>query len=94
MAHVSNPFGMSCVLSTMGLVAILLNSAIVVRYGRRRVLLMSGLVVCGILQLIIAIAYDKNPGTKTTGQVLVALACLYMMAYNVSIVCFAWPHHF
>lgn len=84
MAHVSNPFGMSCVLSTMGLLAIIINSAIVVRYGRRRVLLMSGLIVCGILQLIIAITYDKNPGTKMTGKVLVALACLYMMSYNVS----------
>ena len=85
MAHVANPFGMSCVLSTLGLVAILINSAIVVRYGRRRVLLLSGLTVCGILQLITAVTYDKNPGTKATGKVLVALACLYMMSYNVSL---------
>ena len=84
MAHVDNPFGMSCVLSTLGLVAILLNSAIVVRYGRRRVLLMSGLIVCGFLQLITAIVYDEQPGTKTTGKVLVGLASLYMMSYNVS----------
>ncbi|KIX07384.1 uncharacterized protein Z518_02037 [Rhinocladiella mackenziei CBS 650.93] len=90
MAHVSNAFGMSCVLSTMGLLAILINSVIVVRYGRRRVLLMSGLVVCGVLQLIIAITYDKNPGTKTTGKVLVALACLYMMSYNGMIATYAW----
>jgi hypothetical protein len=85
MAHVSNPFGMSCILSATGLVAILINSTIVVRYGRRRVLLMSGLIVCGILQLIIAVVYDKNPGTKTTGKVIVALVTLYMMSYNVSI---------
>lgn len=84
MAHVENPFGMSCVLSTLGLVAILANSAIVVHYGRRRVLLMSGLLVCGIFQLITAVVYDKQPGTKTTGKVLVGLACLYMMSYNVS----------
>lgn len=83
MAHVSNPFGMSCILSTMGLVAILINSSIVVRYGRRRVLLLSGLIFCGILQLIIAVVYDKQPGTKTTGKVIVALVCLYMMSYNV-----------
>ena len=84
MAHVSNPFGMSCILSAMGLLAILINSTIVVRYGRRRVLLLSGLIVCGILQLIIAVVYDKKPGTKTTGKVIVALVTLYMMSYNVS----------
>ncbi len=44
---------------------------------------MSGLIVCGILQLIVAITYDKKPGAKVTGQVLVALSCLYMMSYNV-----------
>jgi hypothetical protein len=76
---------MSCVLSTLGLLALAINSLIVVRYGRRRVLLMSGLVTCGILQLIIAITYHKNPGTKKTGKVLVALSCLYMMSYNVSL---------
>ncbi len=84
MAKVSDPFGMSCVLSTIGLLALILNSCVVVRYGRRRILLMSGLVTCGILQLIIAVVYDKNPGTKSTGRVIVALTSLYMFSYNVS----------
>jgi hypothetical protein len=84
MAKVSDPFGMSCVLSTLGLLALVMNSFIVVRYGRRRVLLMSGLITCGILQLIIAVTYHQNPGTKTTGKVLVALTCLYLMSYNVN----------
>ncbi|KAJ9616841.1 RNA-dependent ATPase rok1 [Cladophialophora chaetospira] len=90
MAHVSNPFGMSCILSAMGILAILINSTIVVRYGRRRVLLMTGLAVCGILQLIIAIVYDKNPGTRATGKVIVALVTLYMMSYNGMIATYAW----
>lgn len=85
MAKVANPFAMGCVLSAIGLFAIVLNSLIVVRYGRRRILLMSGLGICGVLQLIVAIVYDKNPGAKATGEVLVALSCLYMMSYNVSI---------
>lgn len=51
---------MSCVLSTLGLVAIIINSLIVVRYGRRRVLLTTGLIICCILQLIIAIVYDQK----------------------------------
>ena len=83
MAQVSDPFAMSCVLSTMGLLAIVVNSLIVVKYGRRRVLLTSGLITCGILQLIIAVVYDTEGANSTTGKVLVALCCLYMMSYNV-----------
>ncbi|MAD85009.1 MAG: hypothetical protein CL912_18780 [Deltaproteobacteria bacterium] len=83
MAKVADPFGMSCVLSTIGLLALIINSLFVVRYGRRRVLLMTGLLVCGVLQLIIAVVYDKNPGTKSTGRVIVALTSLYMFSYNV-----------
>ncbi|KAK7966829.1 uncharacterized protein PG986_001106 [Apiospora aurea] len=90
MANVSDPFAMSCVLSTMGLIAIIANSLIVTRYGRRRVLLMTGLVTCGILQLIVAVVYDKNPGAKVTGQVLVAFSCLYLMSYNGMIASYAW----
>ncbi len=83
MARVKDPFAMSCVLSTIGLIALVMNSLIVVRYGRRRVLLMTGLITCGVLQLIIAVTYDKHPGAPSTGKVLVALSCLYMMSYNV-----------
>ncbi|KAI1102418.1 general substrate transporter [Jackrogersella minutella] len=90
MAKVANPFAMGCVLSAIGLLAIVLNSLIVVRYGRRRVLLMCGLGICGILQLIIAVMYDKNPGAKATGEVLVALSCLYMMSYNGMVATYAW----
>jgi hypothetical protein len=88
MAEVADPFAMSCVLSTMGLLALIINALIVVKYGRRRVLLISGLTACGILQLIIAVVYDEKGRTRTTGKVLVALTCLYMMSYNVS------PHIF
>lgn len=84
MAKVTDPFAMTNVLSTVGIVAILINSLIVVRYGRRRVIMTTGLILCGILQLIIAITYDKNPGAKTTGQVLVGLSSLYLASYNVS----------
>lgn len=83
MAKVDDPFAMSNVLSMAGLIAIIANSFIVVRYGRRRVLLTNGLVISGCFQLIIAVTYDKNPGTHVTGRVLVALSCLYMVAYNV-----------
>lgn len=90
MAKVQDAFAMSCVLSAVGLVAIVANSLIIVRYGRRRVLLMSGLITCGILQLIVAIVYAKAPGQISTGKVLVALSCLYMMSYNGMISAYAW----
>jgi hypothetical protein len=90
MAKVSNPFGMSNVLSCIGIIAILTNSLIVKNYGRRRVLLMTGLLLCGILQLIIASVYHRQPGTKSTGVVIVALSCLYMFSYNGMIATYAW----
>ena len=83
MAKVSNPFAMSCVLSTVGLAALVANSLIIVRYGRRRVLMTNGLVIFGVLQLIIAIVYDKNPGTMDTGKVIIGLTTIYISAYNV-----------
>ncbi|KXX80313.1 putative glucose transporter rco-3 [Madurella mycetomatis] len=90
MSKVANPFGMSNILSAMGILAIIFNSLIVVRYGRRRVILMIGLGLCGILQLIAAIVYDKQPDTTSTGKVLVALTCIYMMSYNGMISTYAW----
>lgn len=85
MANVEDPFAMSNVLSTVSILAIITNSFLTVRFGRRRLCLMSGFTVCGICQLVIAIVYDKNPGTPTTGKITVALSCVYMWAYNVSI---------
>jgi hypothetical protein len=84
MAKVQDPFAMSNVLSMAGMLAIITNVCIVVRYGRRRVLLFFGLITAGIFQLIIAVVYDHNPGAIVTGKVLVALSCFYMMAFNVS----------
>jgi Sugar (and other) transporter len=85
MAHVSNPFAMSCVLSTVGLAALIINSLIVVNWGRRRVILTSGLITCGVLQLIIAVVYNQKPGTAQTGKVIVGITSLYMFTYNVSL---------
>lgn len=84
MAKVQDPFAMSNVLSTAGMTATIINAFIVIRYGRRRVLLLGGLTIAGFFQLIFAIVYDKNPGQIVTGKVLVALSCLFMVAYNVS----------
>lgn len=90
MAKVTDPFGMGCVLSAVGLIAIILNSLVIVRFGFRRVFIMTGMALCGILQLIVAVTFDRNPGAPVTGQVLVALSCLYMMSYNGLISTYAW----
>ncbi|KAF2121220.1 monosaccharide transporter-like protein [Lophiotrema nucula] len=90
MAQVENPFAMSNVLSTLGLVAIIANSIIIKRYGRRRVLLMTGLLICGVLQLIVAVVYDKHGRSRTTGKVVIALSAMYMFSYNGMIATYAW----
>ncbi|KAF4439877.1 monosaccharide transporter [Fusarium acutatum] len=90
MAKVQDPFAMSNVLSMAGMLAIIANVCIVVRYGRRRVLLLCGLITAGFFQLIIAIVYDHKPGAIVTGKVLVALSCFYMMAFNGMIAPYSW----
>lgn len=66
-----------------GVVAILINSALVTHFGRRRVFLVPGLIVCGIAQLLTGVVYQVNPGAKSTGQAVVGLAIVYILAYNV-----------
>lgn len=83
MAKVADPFAMSCVLSIMGILAIFVNALVVAQYGQRCVMLMSGLIPCGLLQLIGVAMYDKDPGALVTGKALVALSCLYITSYNV-----------
>ncbi|ORY10536.1 monosaccharide transporter-like protein [Clohesyomyces aquaticus] len=90
MAKVSDPFAMTNVLSTVGLLAIIANSLIIVKFGRRRVLLMTGLLICGLLQLIIAVVYHEQPGRRSTGKIIVALSSLYMFSYNGMIATYAW----
>lgn len=91
MAKVPNPFAMSNILSTMGILAIVFNSLIVVRWGLRRNIMMTGLTVCGILQLIIAVVYDKRgPSDPAAANLLVAFTCLYMMSYNGMIASYSW----
>jgi MFS family permease len=90
MAHVSDPFAMSNVLSAISILAFIANSLIVVRFGNRRNLLMTGLLVCGILQLIIATVYHVHPGAKSTGKVTVGLTGIYMFSYNGMISTYAW----
>lgn len=84
MAGVGNAFENSCILTAIGVVAIMINSAIMGRIGRRRNFLMSGLILCAISQLITAVVYDVRPNDPSTGKVIVALAVIFIFGYNVS----------
>jgi len=90
MANVGNPFMNSCILVSVGVVAIFINLGVMVRYGRRRIFLTWGLIICGFCQLIIAVVYQKNPGTSATGKVVVAVSVIYLFVYNGAICPFAW----
>jgi SP family sugar:H+ symporter-like MFS transporter len=87
MANVGNAFENSCILTALGVVAILINSAVIARIGRRRVFLMCGMTVCGVSQLITAAVYNVKPGAQSTGKAIVGLAVIFIVGYNVSCQC-------
>lgn len=83
MAGIGQPFENACILNGVAIIAILLNCALITRYGRRRVVLTIGLIVCGLTQLLIAVVYHASPGETSTGQAVVALTVLYLFGFNV-----------
>ena len=92
MAEVGNAFENSCILTAVGLVAILICVGIMPRYGRRRVFLTSSLLVCGFCQLIVAAVWTTRDPTQVrqTGRVIVGMSVLYIVAYNGGMASFAW----
>ncbi|KAI0467669.1 MFS monosaccharide transporter-like protein [Xylaria cf. heliscus] len=90
MANVGNAFENSCILTGTGVAALLFNALIITKYGRRRVMMLSGFIVCGLSQLIMAIVYTVEPGTQKTGKVIVGLSVIYIVAYNALISTYAW----
>ncbi|KAK3938546.1 putative glucose transporter rco-3 [Diplogelasinospora grovesii] len=90
MANVGNAFENSCILIAVGVVAILINSALVTHFGRRRVFLIGGLLLCGLAQLLTAILWTVAPGTQATGKGIVGLAVIYILGYNGMVSTYAW----
>ncbi|KAF3392646.1 Maltose permease MAL31 [Penicillium rolfsii] len=90
MANVGNAFENSCILTALGVVAILANIAVITRIGRRRLFLTVGLLICGFSQLIIAIIYTIHPGTQGTGKAIVGLSVIFIFAYNGMVSTYAW----
>lgn len=83
MANVGNAFENSCIVTAIGVVAIMINMSIITRIGKRKLFLAAGLLVCGFSQLIIAVVYTVHPGTSSTGKSIVGLSIIFNFAYNV-----------
>ncbi|KAI1813232.1 MFS monosaccharide transporter-like protein [Poronia punctata] len=90
MANVGNAFENSCILTGVGVAALGFNALAITKLGRRRVMMMSGFVVCGLTQLIMAVIYTIEPGTTRTGKATVGLGVVYIVAYNAMISTYAW----
>lgn len=90
MAGVGEPFTMSIVLVCVGVIAVIINTLVITRYGYRRRFLIVGLVLCGAVQLILAAVYDARPTAPSTLKLLVGLSVVYILAYNGMISSYAW----
>ncbi|KAI9663772.1 MAG: hypothetical protein M1821_007262 [Bathelium mastoideum] len=90
MAHVGSPFANACILVAVGVVAIIINSSVVTRIGRRRPMLIIGLALCGVSQLIIALLYQAKPGAESTSKAIVGVSVIYICAYNGMISTYSW----
>ena len=72
------------------MVAIIVNSFAVTRFGFRRPLLITGLALCGVTQLIIALLYQVRPGAESTSKAIVGVSVIYICSYNGMISTYSW----
>lgn len=90
MAGVGDAFQNSVILVAVGVIIMIINACIIVRWGRRRVMLISGLMLCGIVQLVIAAIYDAMPTNESVLKAVVGLSVVYIIGYNGMISSYAW----
>ena len=90
MAGVGKPFENAVVLVTVGVIAIIINTLVITRYGRRRVFLFWGLIFCALTQLVLAIMYTVAPKAKSTLNGIVGISVVYILSYNGMISSYAW----
>ncbi|USP78248.1 general substrate transporter [Curvularia clavata] len=84
MANVGSPFMNTCILTAVGVLVITVNSCVISKIGRRRVFLVTGLLICGVTQIIIAAVYHANPGTTTTGKVILSFLSALQLHANTN----------
>ncbi|KAL7629814.1 hypothetical protein AAE478_001337 [Parahypoxylon ruwenzoriense] len=90
MANVGNAFENACILTGVGVAALLATALLITKFGRRRLMMITGFILCGISQLIIAIIYTVHPNTESSGKALVGMSVLYIIAYNSMVAPYAW----
>ncbi|KAI0832289.1 putative maltose permease [Hypoxylon sp. FL0890] len=90
MANVGNAFENSCILTGVGVAALLATTFLITKFGRRRLMMITGFILCGISQLIIAIIYTVHPNAESSGKALVGMSVIYIIAYNAMIAPYAW----
>ncbi|KAI1206086.1 putative maltose permease [Annulohypoxylon truncatum] len=90
MANVGNAFENSCILTGVGVAALLATALLITKFGRRRVMMLMGFAFCGLSQLIIAVIYTIHPNTENSGKALVGMSVLYIVAYNAMVAPYAW----
>lgn len=83
-------FTNSVALVAVGVVAVIFNSFIITRYGRRRVFLISGLLLCAAAMLVEAVAYTINPKSESVRKLIVGISVVYIFGYNGMISSYAW----
>ncbi|KAI1111577.1 MFS transporter [Nemania sp. NC0429] len=87
-AKVSNPFGFSILITSLGFIGAIVSS-VFVRYIDRRAIVITGASMCGLAQLAQAISWTVSPGSAATGQVVVAFIGLFVFFYT-AYAPFAW----
>ncbi|KAI2464277.1 putative maltose permease [Annulohypoxylon bovei var. microspora] len=90
MANVGNAFENSCILTGVGVAALLATALLITKFGRRRLMMLMGFAFCGLSQLVIAIVYTVHPNTQNSGKALVGMSVLYIVAYNSMVAPYAW----
>lgn len=90
MAGVGKPFENSIILVSLGVLAMLVNTCIITRWGKRRVFLINGLILCGLVQLITAAIYDAKPKDKAVLKAVVGLSIIYIISFNGMISLYAF----
>lgn len=85
MAGINDAFKMTCILTAIGVVVIVINSCVISKIGRRRVFLMVGMSICGISQFIIAAVQRSDPGSVRTGKVRISFSPLTQKLLSYSI---------
>lgn len=80
MANVGNAFENSCILTGVGVAALLATALLITKFGRRRLMMLMGFTLCGISQLVIAVVYTVHPNTENSGKALIGMSVLYIIA--------------